>query len=156
MSNNLRRACLILSVLSLVIPASPGHSQLWDALSDKPRPHMSKPKISILCLPPSGTKPVPCPTAVAGSTLRLALEGSNDAAPGAIVFTEVVSGRKPKVARVTVSADSRASDGAYLITVPRHLCTKDKMGNYEIQHLMSQYNQAESAPRSIGTLTITC
>lgn len=111
------------------------------------------PKGTILCLPPGGGKPMPCAAAAAGSTIQI---DTNLEGPGEIYFVEVGGGGK----RAKVPARPVAGrNGSYLITMPRHLCTSHKPVNYEIQHLMSQYNQAEGRSndaQSVGFFQMRC
>ena len=156
MTGILRRICLMASAMSLGVFAWPAPAQLWGSLSGKPRPHIAakKPTVIVLCLPPGGTRPVPCSTAAAGSTLHL--------------DTDLRGSVPLRVTLISVSGVGRASvqarpvpgrDGSYLITVPRHLCGKDKLGNFEIQIATSDMNQAEGKVHdadSIGYFQMMC
>ena len=145
----------VIAAAGVLILAAPGSAQLWSALDTQPKPNASKqPKGTVLCLTPGGSKPRPCASAVAGSTLRL---DTNLEGPAEIYFVEVGGGG----GRTRVPAKPVAGrNGSYLITVPRHLCIGDKPVNYEIQRLMSQYNQAETAKshdaQSIGFFQMQC
>ena len=117
------------------------------------------PKSVALCLPPGSTKPVSCGTARAGQTIRLQVATTSlPRGPINLMFTEEVQASQvPRTASLTI-APTISRDGSYEVTVPRQLCTtgRDRMGNFEIQHLMSTFNQAETLSRSLGTLTIAC
>jgi hypothetical protein len=117
------------------------------------------PKSVAMCLPPGATAPVPCGTARAGQTIRLRIATTNlPTGPINLVFTEdVASGQASRTAGLTIPpAISR--DGGYEVTVPAALCAsgRDRIGNFEIQHLMSTFNQAETTSNSLGTLTVAC
>ena len=117
------------------------------------------PKTVAMCLPPGATSPVPCGTARPGQTIRLRIATTNlPTGPIKLVFTEeAASGGASRTASLTIPpAISR--DGGYEVTVPRALCAAggERMGNYEIQHLMSTFNQAETTANSLGTLAVAC
>lgn len=117
------------------------------------------PKTVALCLPPGSPKPEPCATSRAGQVIRLQVATTRlPRGPINLLFTEeATAGQTPRSASVTI-APAMSRDGSYEVTVPRQLCaaSRDRMGNFEIQHLMSTYNQAETASRSLGTLTVAC
>lgn len=156
MTDNLRRICLMASAVAVMGLASPAPAQLWPSLSGKPRPHMAtkKPNLIVLCLPPGGTKPVPCATAAAGSTLHLDTDLRGSVPLRATLISVSGAGRASVQARPVPGRD-----GSYLITVPRHLCAKDKLGNFEIQIATSDMNQAEGKVHdadSIGYFQMQC
>ena len=148
MADNIRIATLALACAGLLaLPtASPGQSG-------------KTPKSVALCLPPGSTKPVNCGAARAGQTIRLQVATTRlPSGPINLIFTEEVeASQAPRTASITV-APTMSRDGSYEITVPRQLCAqgRDRMGNFEIQHLMSTFNQAETTSRSLGTITIAC
>lgn len=117
------------------------------------------PKSIAICLPPGGTAPVPCGTARAGQTIRLQLATTSlPRGPINLLFSEeATAGQAPRTASVIIPP-SISRDGGYEVTVPSALCAagRDRMGNFEIQHLMSTYNQAETISRSLGTVAIAC
>ena len=117
------------------------------------------PKPVALCLPPGATTPVNCGSARAGQTIRLQIASTiMPTGPIDLLFTEEAgAGQSPRTARITI-APTRSRDGGYEVTVPRQLCAsgRDRMGNFEIQHLMSTFNQAETTIRSLGTITVAC
>ena len=117
------------------------------------------PKSVAMCLPPGATTPVACGAARAGQTIRLQVARTSlPRGPISLLFSEESSdGRVPRTASLTIPpAISR--DGGYEVTLPRSLCanSQDRMGNFEIQRLMSSYNQAETSSESLGTLTVAC
>ena len=117
------------------------------------------PKSAALCLPPGSLGPVACGTARAGQTIRLQVaKTSLPRGPISLRFSEERSdGRAPRSASVTIPP-SISRDGGYDVPVPQSLCAnaQDRLGNFEIQRLMSSYNQAETVAESLGTLTIAC
>jgi hypothetical protein len=110
------------------------------------------------CLPPGGN-PAPCGTARAGQTIRLRIATTNmPTGPITLLFAEQAApGQAPRSASLTIPP-GRSRDGGYEVTVPRTLCVaaRDRMGNFEIQRLMSTYNQSETTRDSLGTLTVAC
>jgi hypothetical protein len=92
------------------------------------------PKSLALCLPPGSLSPVACGTARAGQTIRL------------------------QVAKTSLPRGPISRDGGYDVPLPQSLCanSQDRLGNFEIQRLMSSYNQAETLAESLGMLTIAC
>ena len=116
------------------------------------------PKSVALCLPPGGN-PAPCGTARAGQTIRLRIATTRlPTGPIRLLFTEdAATSQSARTADLTI-LPVRSVDGGYEVTVPRALCAagRDRMGNFEIQHLMSTFNQAETTSHSLGTLTVAC
>ena len=118
------------------------------------------PKSVALCLPPGTTTPVPCGPSRAGQTIRLRIATTSlPRGPIRLLFTEEApAGQPPRTASLTIPpAISR--DGGYEVTVPPQLCAsagRDRMGNFEIQRLMSTFNQSETTSESLGALTIAC
>ena len=139
----------LLGALSLALPTS--------AFSQAAR----TPKSAAMCLPPGAPAPVACGTARAGQTIRLQIATTIlPTGPINLLFTEeVAGGQGPRTASLTIPPEI-SRDGGYEVTVPRELCagTRGRQGQYEIQHLMSSFNQAEttSAGRSLGTVTVAC
>ena len=118
-----------------------------------------QPKSVALCLPPGATTPVACGSARAGQTIRLQVATTSlPTGPIDLLFTEEgAAGRAPRTASITIPPE-RSRDGGYEVTVPPQLCTagRDRMGNFEIQHLMGTINESETIRRSLGTITIAC
>jgi hypothetical protein len=115
------------------------------------------PNSTALCLPPGATAPVACGSARAGQTIRLRIATTSlPTAPIQLVFTEEVAGGQPaRTASLTI-APERSRDGAYDVTVPRELCGRPGQAQFEIQHLMSTFNQSETTSRPLGSLTVAC
>ncbi|HVL30462.1 MAG TPA: hypothetical protein VM326_07095 [Sphingomicrobium sp.] len=117
------------------------------------------PKSLALCLPPGSLSPVACGTARAGQTIRLQVaKTSLPRGPISLRFLEERSdGRAPRSAGVTIPP-TISRDGGYDVPLPQSLCanSQDRLGNFEIQRLMSSYNQAETLAESLGMLTIAC
>ena len=117
------------------------------------------PKPVALCLPPGSPTPVNCGTSRAGQTIRLQVATTNlPRGPINLLFTEETNGsQSPRTAVLTIPP-ALSRDGSYEVTLPRTLCGAgpERTGNFEIQHLMSAYNEAEATRRSIGTMTIAC
>ena len=136
-------------------------AQPWNALGTAPRPSQAAgtPTPTALCLPPGATRPVPCGTARAGQTIRLQVATTSlPTGPIRLMFTEgSAAGQAPRSAEVTI-APTISRDGGYEVTVPREICAagRDRMGSFQIQRLMSSYNQAETASIPLGTLTVAC
>ena len=111
-----------------------------------------------MCLPLGG-KPAPGGPARAGQTIRLRIATTNmPTGPITLLFAEETApGQAPKSASLTIPP-GRSRDGGYEVTVPRALCagTRERTGNFEIQHLMSTFNQSETTSDSLGTLTVAC
>ena len=118
-----------------------------------------QPKTVALCLPPGAKAPVACGTARAGQPMNLVISTTSlPTGPVSLLFSEENAGsRAPRTARTDVSAAALNADGSYSVTVPRELCGAGaSQGQFEIQDLMSSFNQAENRSRSLGTLTIAC
>lgn len=117
------------------------------------------PKSVAMCLPPGASSPVACGTARPGQTIRLRIATTSlPTGPISLSFSEdVAEGQAARTASLTIPP-ARSRDGGYEVTVPRTLCAgaRDRMGNFEIQRLMSTYNQAETTSEPLGTLTIAC
>ena len=117
------------------------------------------PKSVAICLPPGAPAPVACGTTRAGQTIRLRVATTSlPTGPINLLLTEdVAAGQAARSASLTIPpAVSR--DGGYEVTLPPTLCAdaRDRMGSFEIQRLMSTYNQSETAAESLGTLTVAC
>ena len=118
-----------------------------------------QPKNVALCLPPGAKAPVACGTARAGQPVNLVISTTRlPSGPVSLLFSEEnANGRTPRTARTDVSAASLNADGSYSVTVPRELCRGGaSQGQFEIQDLMSSFNQAEGRGRLIGTLVVAC
>ena len=79
--------------------------------------------------------------------------------PITLLFAEenAAAGRAPARALLTVPG-GRSLDGGYDVVVPRELCAgrAQANGNFDIQYLMSDVNQADGSGPSLGALTIAC
>jgi len=119
-----------------------------------------QPKSVALCLPPGGKVPVPCGTARAGQNMNLVISTTSlPSGPLLLQFIEEApTGRAPIAARAEIPAGNLNADGSYTVTVPGELCAGAgrSQGQYEIQDLMSSFNQAEGRARSLGVLTVAC
>ena len=118
-----------------------------------------QPKSVAMCLPPGAKAPVACGTARAGQSMNLVISTTSlPSGPVSLLFSEEsADGRAPRTARTDVSAAALNADGSYSVTVPRELCGgAASQGNFEIQDLMSSFNQAAARPRPLGTLTVAC
>jgi hypothetical protein len=147
MANDTHIAGLILIGAGLL--ALPGAAQPQAGMTPKP---------VALCLPPGG-KPAPCAAARAGQTIRLQVATTNlPNGPIQLRFAEETSGRQPPRAVSVTIPPVRSLDGGYDVRIPPEICAggRSSQGQFEIQNLMSTYNQAETAVRSLGTLTIAC
>lgn len=117
------------------------------------------PKPVALCLPPGSPTPVNCGTARAGQTIRLQVATTSlPTGPIKLLFTEETQGSQAaRTADVTI-APTASRDGGYDVTIPTALCVAadSRMGNFEIQHLMSSLDDGETPRRSLGTMTIAC
>lgn len=116
-------------------------------------------KSAALCLPSGVAAPVACGTVRPGQTIRLRIATTSlPTGPINLLFAEEApAGQAPRTAGLTIPP-TRSRDGGYEVTVPATLCGAGpgQAGQYEIQHLMSTYNQAETTRRSLGTLSIAC
>jgi hypothetical protein len=95
----------------------------------------------------------------AGQSIRLQV-ATTTLPPGPITLLfaeETATGRVPVRALLTVPG-GRSLDGGYDVVVPRELCAgrTRASGNFEIQYLMSEINQAEGSGPSLGALTVAC
>jgi len=128
-----------------------------------PNPAISQagraPKSAAMCLPPGATAPVACGTARAGQTIRLQVATTNlPTGPISLQFSEEGADGRPGRTASLVIPPAISRDGAYEVTVPAALCAggRGQAGNFEIQHLMSTFNQSETIGRSLGTLAVAC
>ena len=116
------------------------------------------PKTAAICLPPGG-QPVACGTARAGQTIRLRVATTNlPTGPITLLFAEqAAAGQAARSASLTIPPE-RSRDGGYDVPVPTTLCagTRGTQAQYEIQHLMSTFNQSETVGAPLGTLTVAC
>jgi hypothetical protein len=129
------------------------------ASASLPAQAQEPPKAAALCLPPGAKAPVACGTARAGQPMNLVISTTSlPTGPVSLLFREEnTGGRAPRTARTNVSAASLNDDGSYSVIVPRELCGGGgSQGQYEIQDLMSSFNQAENRARPIGTVTVAC
>jgi hypothetical protein len=115
------------------------------------------PKSVAMCLPPGAPEPVACGTARAGQTIRLRIATTSlPTGPINLLFMEdAATGQAARsVSLIVPPAISR--DGGYEVTLPSTLCTTGRMGNFEIQRVMSTYSEGETTRESLGTLTVAC
>ena len=119
----------------------------------------TQPKATALCIPPGAKAPVACGTARAGQSMNLVVSTTRlPSGPISLLFSEENAAGRPRTARTEVSATALNADGSYSVVVPRELCGRAAAGesNFEIQDLLSTFNQAEGRPRPLGTLKIAC
>lgn len=141
-------------VLALGLGLTAAAAALLPAAAQAPK----QPKSVALCMPPGGKAPVACGTARAGQMMKLVISTTRlPSGPVSLLFSEENAAGRPRTARADVSAAALNDDGSYSVTVPRELCSGGaSQGQFEIQDLMSSFNQAESRARPIGTVTIAC
>ena len=146
MTDSIRIATLVLAGVSLLaLPtATPGQAG-------------NAPKSVALCLPPGASGPTPCGAARAGQVIRLQVATTSlPTEPIRLLFVEESqAGQAQRQANVTIAPDL-SRDGGYEVVVPRELCAGRGSGNFEIQNLMTEVNQAEGSGPSLGTLTVAC
>lgn len=108
-----------------------------------------RPKVTVLCLPPGGTAPMPCGIARSNSLIELSL-GGPAAPPHYLVFSEVDSIGPPTTVRVALPAAAVAG-GALRVAVPRQLCAYPDVGRWRVK-------LASSGPQdvSLGALSVRC
>ena len=147
------RAILILSAAALCTLGAPGSAQPWNALSSKPRPNLAKPpKMSVKCLPPgSSAGGTTCATMRRGASLLISFD--EDVAAGTAILRF-----KAKGVELERPIGPLRRGQTVRVAVPAELCAGSAAGQFEIQHLMSQYNQAESPgdADSVGFFQMRC
>lgn len=112
-----------------------------------------------LCLPPGANGPVACGTVRAGQTIRLRVATTTlPTRPIRLEFSQQAAAGRPGRSANVIIPPAISRDGGYEVKVPEALCASggDRLGNFEIQHLMSSYNQSETVRRSLGTITVAC
>lgn len=112
-----------------------------------------------LCLPAGANGPVACGTVRAGQTIRLRV--ATTTLPTRLIrleFSQQAAAGRPRRSANVIIPPAISRDGGYEVKVPEELCASagDRLGNFEIQHLMSSDNQSETVRRSLGTITIAC
>ena len=116
------------------------------------------PKITTLCLPPGGSKPMPCRMATSGTQLSLRLAQDGGPAPHTLIFREVGSGR---TVPVKLQPKWFIDHGVQL---PAELCegrpSPSRAGGgqqlqFEIQVLTSDLQNAQHAD-SVGFFQMRC
>jgi hypothetical protein len=114
-------------------------------------------KSAALCLPVGVSSPSPCGAARAGQAIRLQVATTSlPSGPIRLLFVEEPqAGQAQRRANVIV-APELSRDGGYDIIVPRELCAGRAGGNFEIQNLVTEVNQAEGSGPSLGMLTVAC
>ena len=147
------RPILILSAAALCALGAPGSAQPWNALSSKPRPEMAKrPKMDVKCLPPgSSTGGTTCATMRRGTSLLITV--NEDVAAGTAILRF-----KTKAVEIDRPIGPLRRGQTVRVAVPVELCVGAATGQFEIQHLMSQYNQSESTGHadSVGFFQMRC
>ena len=117
------------------------------------------PKSVAMCLPAGAPAPVACGTARAGQTIRLRVATTSlPTGPINLLLTEeAAAGQAARSASLVIPPEI-SRDGGYEVTLPPSLCAsaRDRSSSFEIQRLMSTYNQSETTAESLGTLTVAC
>jgi hypothetical protein len=146
------RAILILSAAVLCALGAPGSAQPWSALSSKPRPDLAKrTKLAVKCLPPgSSAGTTTCATMRRGTSLLITV---NDDIAGTAILRF-----KAKGVEIDRPIGPLRRGQAVRVAVPAELCSGAAAGQFEIQHLMSEYNQSESPGHadSVGFFQMRC
>ena len=104
----------------------------------------------ILCLPRGAERPRPCVWAKTGTTIAVDTSRVASGRPLTVAFVG-----KHSATRVPLGSQPLSLDGSYLLTVPSRLCSGDRLGNFEIQVLTSDLQNA-GATRKLATLPIRC
>lgn len=124
-------------LLFAIVPQSP------DEASAK------RPKVTVLCLPPGGTAPMPCSVARSNSLIELSL-GGPAAPPHYLVFSEVDPIGPPKTVRAVLPATAVAG-GALRVPVPRQLCAYSDVGRWRVK-----LGSGGRQDVSVGTVSVRC
>ena len=129
---------------------------VWAFLLFQPTPALSslakKTRAEILCLHRGASRPMPCTAVKPGSIITVNTAGIGNGRPLIVAFT----GRKDHVTpRVVLGTQPQAVDGSYMLTVPRRLCSGERMGNFEIQLLMSDLQNPQELAK-IASLPVRC
>jgi hypothetical protein len=108
-----------------------------------------RPKVTVLCLPPGGTAPMPCGVARSNSLIELSL-GGPAAPPNYLVFSEVDPIGPPRTVRTALPATASVG-GALRVALPRQLCAYPDVGRWRVK-------LASSGPQdmSVGTVSVRC
>ncbi len=159
MTEILCRACRIAAVAGLLTFASPALAQPSSTIASRPMPAPAAkmPKITVLCLPPRGSKPVRCGTATRATVLKLRLERAATKPPRFLIFRALGAVGNARVASVNLQP-KWFLDHAQQVKVPSQLCDGAAGQQFEIQILTADMNQAESASdaHSIGFFQMRC
>jgi len=158
MTEILCRACRIASVAGLLTFAAPALAQPSSTIASRPMPApaANMPKITVLCLPPGGSKPVRCGTATRATVLKLRLERVATKPPRFLIFRAPGAAGSARVASVNLQPKWFLDHAQ--VKVPPQLCDGAAGQHFEIQILTSEMNQAESASdvHSIGFFQMRC
>jgi hypothetical protein len=115
------------------------------------------PKSAALCLPPGASSPTPCGAARAGQAIRLQVATTSmPTQTDPLLFVEETQAGQGQRRANVVIAPELSRDGGYDVVVPRELCAGRAGGNFDIQNLMTEVNQADGSGPSLGTLTVAC
>ena len=147
------RSLLILSAASLCALGAPGFAQPRNALSSKPRAHSVKqPKLTIKCLPPGGAGGGTVCAAMRRGTIML-VGADEDLPPGGAILRF-----RAKGVEIERPIGPLRRGQTVRVAVPAELCSGPAAGQFEIQHLMSTYNQAETHGQadSVGFFQMRC
>ena len=108
----------------------------------------SRPKVTVLCLPPGAPAPRPCAAAMPNSLLELDL-AAVPAIPNQLIFSEVDSIGPPRLVRVQIRPAGRA--GPFRLAVPRQLCANRDVGRWRVAAA-----SADQRRTTLGALTVRC
>ena len=115
------------------------------------------PKMTVLCLPPGGSKTIPCGMATRGTKLSLRMTQDGGPAPHTLIFREVGSGRT-----VPVKLQPKWISDHGMIPLPAGLCAGASSAarggqqlQFEIQVLTSDLQNAQHAD-SVGFFQMRC
>ena len=107
-----------------------------------------RPSVTILCLPPGGTKPVACATAARNSLIEV--HPGPMSAPHYLIFSEVDAVGPPRIVRVPVAAAARQG-GPVQIGIPQQLCAHPDVDRWKVR-----LATGGSRPTSVGAMTVRC
>jgi hypothetical protein len=123
-------------------------------------PVQKKPTIVIRCLPPGGGKPVACASARAGERIVLTI-GKGSTSPSNVTLVPQQAPRKPTIGRATISPKKLPGSGtSYSFTLPKEWCEGRLAGQFEIQVMTSDLQNAENVRSgdadSLGFFQMRC
>jgi hypothetical protein len=108
----------------------------------------SRPKVTVLCLPPGASAPRPCEAAMPNSMLELDL-ATIPALPNHLIFSEVDAIGPPRSVSVQIKTPGRA--GPVRLALPRQLCAYRDVGRWRVE-----VATADQRRTSIGAVTVRC